>query len=106
MIRRPPRSTLFPYTTLFRSRAAVPDLGGWRDRVHGIDRIRRAAPEADGVPAAGGSARRLRHRRRAVALSRLHQPVPDAPTLDGAQRLSSTTISSFLKIQTLDTYFL
>src|SRR2546430_11550606 len=27
MIRRPPRSTLFPYTTLFRSeRAAAPDL--------------------------------------------------------------------------------
>src|SRR3712207_8099514 len=24
MIRRPPRSTLFPYTTLFRSREAVP----------------------------------------------------------------------------------
>src|SRR3712207_7475850 len=24
MIRRPPRSTLFPYTTLFRSRSAVP----------------------------------------------------------------------------------
>src|SRR5437899_9602701 len=27
MIRRPPRSTLFPYTTLFRSRLALP-LGG------------------------------------------------------------------------------
>src|SRR5690349_23509925 len=27
MIRRPPRSTLFPYTTLFRSRAAVPGVG-------------------------------------------------------------------------------
>src|SRR2546427_9481670 len=27
MIRRPPRSTLFPYTTLFRSR--VHDLPGW-----------------------------------------------------------------------------
>src|SRR2546425_9547223 len=26
MIRRPPRSTLFPYTTLFRSVAARPDL--------------------------------------------------------------------------------
>src|SRR3712207_7395120 len=26
MIRRPPRSTLFPYTTLFRSRAARPAL--------------------------------------------------------------------------------
>src|SRR3712207_7831832 len=25
MIRRPPRSTLFPYTTLFRSRGAGPD---------------------------------------------------------------------------------
>src|SRR2546425_9760302 len=25
MIRRPPRSTLFPYTTLFRSRLAAPD---------------------------------------------------------------------------------
>src|SRR2546427_4238222 len=27
MIRRPPRSTLFPYTTLFRSRAVVLQLG-------------------------------------------------------------------------------
>src|SRR3712207_6989742 len=26
MIRRPPRSTLFPYTTLFRSSSEVPDL--------------------------------------------------------------------------------
>src|SRR2546427_6827128 len=32
MIRRPPRSTLFPYTTLFRSRAAV--------RAHRVDRQR------------------------------------------------------------------
>src|SRR3712207_7845618 len=28
MIRRPPRSTLFPYTTLFRSRAAAPQGRG------------------------------------------------------------------------------
>src|SRR2546423_12082701 len=27
MIRRPPRSTLFPYTTLFRSQLALVDLG-------------------------------------------------------------------------------
>src|SRR2546427_3626488 len=32
MIRRPPRSTLFPYTTLFRSPAALDDLGGWLNR--------------------------------------------------------------------------
>src|SRR2546422_3805122 len=30
MIRRPPRSTLFPYTTLFRSRCASPTA--WRSR--------------------------------------------------------------------------
>src|SRR5256885_9831655 len=28
MIRRPPRSTLFPYTTLFRSIVRTPELGG------------------------------------------------------------------------------
>src|SRR5256885_10112718 len=28
MIRRPPRSTLFPYTTLFRSRGPFPDFVG------------------------------------------------------------------------------
>src|SRR5258708_29153130 len=35
MIRRPPRSTLFPYTTLFRSqsrRVGAPALGGAADR--------------------------------------------------------------------------
>src|SRR6266576_5687182 len=32
MIRRPPRSTLFPYTTLFRSRRAGPGRADSRDR--------------------------------------------------------------------------
>src|SRR3712207_8052513 len=32
MIRRPPRSTLFPYTTLFRSSAGITHLTGWPDR--------------------------------------------------------------------------
>src|SRR2546422_4393786 len=37
MIRRPPRSTLFPYTTLFRSRKAVRlDQGAGRDKRHTI----------------------------------------------------------------------
>src|SRR3989454_3753390 len=42
MIRRPPRSTLFPYTTLFRSQGrdpaeggAVADARGHRDHGHG-----------------------------------------------------------------------
>src|SRR2546430_8952554 len=29
MIRRPPRSTLFPYTTLFRSEIGWSDIGSW-----------------------------------------------------------------------------
>src|SRR5438034_3453852 len=33
MIRRPPRSTLFPYTTLFRSRGVEPRAGRNGDRV-------------------------------------------------------------------------
>src|SRR5687767_15756169 len=32
MIRRPPRSTLFPYTTLFRSHSVAP--GGVREHAH------------------------------------------------------------------------
>src|SRR2546422_2922800 len=39
MIRRPPRSTLFPYTTLFRSRPLDPDRR--QDRAAGGARIRR-----------------------------------------------------------------
>src|SRR5256885_9884231 len=40
MIRRPPRSTLFPYTTLFRSPPARP---GWRGHVY-LPPRRRARP--------------------------------------------------------------
>src|SRR2546430_4920857 len=37
MIRRPPRSTLFPYTTLFRSMPPLRSLSR-RDRIAGLDR--------------------------------------------------------------------
>src|SRR5688572_32563018 len=50
MIRRPPRSTLFPYTTLFRSGGGRPDRGLLRpDRVaRGLRRRARAAvPRGD-----------------------------------------------------------
>src|ERR1051325_7382530 len=36
MIRRPPRSTLFPYTTLFRSRSAIWSIGSARRRASWI----------------------------------------------------------------------
>src|SRR5690349_22515875 len=53
MIRRPPRSTLFPYTTLFRSpraarqhghrRVADPRVGGYRGHGRPAGRFRRRA---------------------------------------------------------------
>src|SRR3712207_6849001 len=48
MIRRPPRSTLFPYTTLFRSRRLNPDLA-----VTHLDRTGRdiIGPEIEGAAA-------------------------------------------------------
>src|SRR3712207_8889346 len=52
MIRRPPRSTLFPYTTLFRSQPAVDEVavdvlayGQGRDRVLGALEHERAGPD-------------------------------------------------------------
>src|SRR2546430_9412722 len=38
MIRRPPRSTLFPYTTLFRSRGAAAGASGECVRRHAVAR--------------------------------------------------------------------
>src|SRR2546430_6506840 len=43
MIRRPPRSTLFPYTTLFRSVVAVEDGGVAIDGLRVVRRQPRAA---------------------------------------------------------------
>src|SRR3712207_9020573 len=57
MIRRPPRSTLFPYTTLFRSRAAsepaLPDVRE-RARHHASRPEGRAPPERGRDPPYGG----------------------------------------------------
>src|SRR3712207_6952570 len=46
MIRRPPRSTLFPYTTLFRSRRGAGGRGRTRSRGFGDGRRRRARERA------------------------------------------------------------
>src|SRR2546430_17465498 len=39
MIRRPPRSTLFPYTTLFRSDVAMEEVAGSHAVLEAIDRL-------------------------------------------------------------------
>src|SRR2546421_2668750 len=48
MIRRPPRSTLFPYTTLFRSRARPDGLRGRRGRSRQIAAAARVPPAPRG----------------------------------------------------------
>src|SRR3712207_9316457 len=44
MIRRPPRSTLFPYTTLFRSAWLQVTLTDARRPMHAMDRLRARFP--------------------------------------------------------------
>src|SRR5947199_8044727 len=56
MIRRPPRSTLFPYTTLFRSPRDWPSHAVDVDRLH---RHRRCAGEGDEVAAVDRKSTRL-----------------------------------------------
>src|SRR5256885_10100659 len=59
MIRRPPRSTLFPYTTLFRSypniSEAVPHVNAGRLRALGVTGAKRAGalPEVPTIAEAG-----------------------------------------------------
>src|SRR5256885_9357559 len=56
MIRRPPRSTLFPYPTLFRSAKAPGILGGWPPQAHGGRRRGGPSPRRvallEGIPLA------------------------------------------------------
>src|SRR3712207_7269066 len=59
MIRRPPRSTLFPYTTLFRSRSSSPPPSGrWCSRTVSASRPRRRRPSS---PSSGCRTRSEEH---------------------------------------------
>src|SRR2546430_7671623 len=57
MIRRPPRSTLFPYTTLFRSRSHLNPVRSGRDQPPGAER--HVAAQAGAIP---GSKLKRHHR--------------------------------------------
>src|SRR5260221_181145 len=69
MIRRPPRSTLFPYTTLFRSQRAVANRQGRADAIVAVlgertnaDADRNGAVLVDPRGRIGNRARRFRNR--------------------------------------------
>src|SRR2546429_7205547 len=70
MIRRPPRSTLFPYTTLFRSRR----VGGWPGSFHSFSQSV-ACGHGHGLcadPAHGPDARKRSEEHTSELQSRLH----------------------------------
>src|SRR4051812_49922815 len=79
MIRRPPRSTLFPYTTLFRSRAAAAGRPG-----------RRRARAGRGGGGNGLSTRHARDRPEGVQTLRAHR--------GGGDRKSTRLNSSHMSI--------
>src|SRR3712207_8293209 len=61
MIRRPPRSTLFPYTTLFRSREVVADALLMLEELRRDDGADEVGADAVGVRAAAAVAEEPRH---------------------------------------------
>src|SRR5256885_8620122 len=63
MIRRPPRSTLFPYTTLFRSCLPAPLLGGPHHALRHFRSRRRLAPRPSRRRAGRAQGRRRRDRK-------------------------------------------
>src|SRR3712207_6964756 len=89
MIRRPPRSTLFPYTTLFRSRAAAVLRAG----PHGGARHRRGP----GLPARAAAGVRRRGGRRGGRGLRGDRP-RGQPRLAQADRKSTRLNSSHANI--------
>src|SRR2546427_6453430 len=99
MIRRPPRSTLFPYTTLFRSHAPaeVKVVSGAAPPIGGVSRPRRTPAQgvppsrsrgqhslATGTPGIGGAPRLLRPPTRWArrVRSRPPRPRPDREPAD------------------------
>src|SRR5229473_6049091 len=84
MIRRPPRSTLFPYTTLFRSRRGrilgLAAAGPWRSRHAG----------AQGLSARAHGPCRARH----LAADRAASGAPDALCDPRAFRRASVVVAA------------
>src|SRR2546422_4923769 len=72
MIRRPPRSTLFPYTTLFRSLDRRADAGGGRRERRRAGRYVHRRREGSGGEAADPAARRPVRDRKSTRLNSSH----------------------------------
>src|SRR2546422_7962502 len=73
MIRRPPRSTLFPYTTLFRSQVYRPNWPRqFKQLTHGGQAVRRPQEESSGRPVANSAPARRVGDRKSTRLNSSH----------------------------------
>src|SRR3989441_8542469 len=108
MIRRPPRSTLFPYTTLFRSLACGVFLIHLIDQLYDIraDRVAFAKAGIEGQPVLAVGVYEvlayLRVHRQLVQECDFVEPTPLAgarPPHDGAAPLPSTQLTVWLPLE-------
>src|SRR5437867_10285999 len=74
MLRRPPRSTLFPYTTLFRSGRAAPRRRARGGGAAAARRAQAAGGGGGGLPAARGGVRQAQPPRSEEHTSELQSP--------------------------------
>src|SRR5256885_17185657 len=90
MIRRPPRSTLFPYTTLFRSLADHPVANVAREEVaDDLERVQRGIELCDRelhLPESLAAQRERRRQADAVGRGDADHPVEHRPDLDVLER--------------------
>src|SRR5687768_18371522 len=85
MIRRPPRSTLFPYTTLFRSH----DMGLWLRQL-GIEERQRLSDMGHIDHAA------IKRERQLARAELLDGPAPVVVAADGAERRDGAQVAQHL----------
>src|SRR5438874_8326570 len=94
MLRRPPRSTLFPYTTLFRSHVAPDDLRG--DALHEEE----DEPESDGGERSEEHTSELQSRRDLVCRLLLEKKKTSAFFIRRSfkgDRIYSATVGAYVK---------
>src|SRR2546426_6393236 len=102
MIRRPPRSTLFPYTTLFRSRRLLSELGPWkRPTIVNLNASKRSEEHTSELQSPCNLVCRLLLEKKkklgyprlalpAVTLAHVYPSIPDATLLSYARRLTKS----------------
>src|SRR2546427_4953840 len=93
MIRRPPRSTLFPYTTLFRSEAAVTEPHDRHRDEYDVEHRQHVDPPPT-VPAAlvDGAQRPVGQDRKSTRLNSSHSQISYAVFCLKKKKISSKTL--------------